>query len=104
MQEIGSIQVPFELWDIENDMRLNIGAYQTAGTSQPEGQIWELDSVIVLDSTIVSGSIVVDTSWIFGYRLNTDFQFIPGYTAYSSSTILHYAEDTDNMGWIINWK
>ena len=104
MQEIGSIQVPFELWDIENDMRLNIGAYQTAGTSQPEGQIWELDSVVVLDSTIVSGSIVVDTSWIFGYRLNTDFQFIPGYTAYSSSTILHYAEDTDNMGWIINWN
>ena len=103
MQEPEQVQVPFEIWNIENNQRLNLAAYQTAGTTKPEGQIWELDSAIVLDSTFVSDSIMVDTSWIFGHRLNTDFQFIPVYTAYSSSSVIHYAEDTDKMGWIINW-
>jgi hypothetical protein len=55
MQEIDNIQVPFELWDVENQQRLNVAAYQTQGTSKPEGQVWELDSVLVLDSSFVYG-------------------------------------------------
>ncbi|MBU36638.1 MAG: hypothetical protein CMG29_05460 [Candidatus Marinimicrobia bacterium] len=104
MQEIDNIQVPFELWDVENQQRLNVAAYQTQGTSKPEGQVWELDSVIVLDSSFVYGDLTIDTSWAYGYRLNTDFQFIPGYTPYSAESILHYTEDTDQMGWVINWN
>ena len=103
MQEIDTVRVPFELWDVENARQLNIAAYQTLGTAKPEGRIWTLDSALVVDSVFVAGDTTLDTSWVYGYRLNTDFQFIPGYTSYSSESILHYTEDTDQMGCVINW-
>ena len=102
MQEIDTVLVPFELWDIENNRQLNLAVYQSVGTSKPEGNIWALDSVIVIDSLFSSSSVVLDTSWTFGFKLKTSFQFIPGYDDYSSNEKLHYAQDTDKLGWVIN--
>ena len=103
-QDVDTIKIPFELWNVENEQRLNFAAYQTVGTTKPEGRIWELDSVMIFDSTFAFIDTTIDTSWAYGYRLNTDFQFIPGYTPYAAESILHYAEDTDQMGWVINWN
>jgi hypothetical protein len=103
MQEIDTVRVPFELWDVENAQQLNIAAYQTLGTAKPEERIWTMDSLMVVDSVFVAGDTTLDTSWAYGYKLNTNFQFIPGYTSYSSENTLHYTEDTDQMGWVINW-
>jgi hypothetical protein len=102
MQEIDTVLVPFELWDIENNRQLNLAVYQSVGTSKPEGNIWALDSVIVIDSLFSSSSVVLDTSWSFGFKLKTSFQFIPGYDDYSPNEKLHYAQDTDKLGWVIN--
>ena len=102
MQEIDTVLVPFELWDIENNRQLNLAVYQSVGTSKPEGNIWALDSVIVIDSLFSSSSVVLDTSWTFGFKLKTSFQFIPGYDDYSPNEKLHYAQDTDKLGWVIN--
>ena len=102
MQEIDTVLVPFELWDIENNRQLNLAVYQSVGTSKPEGNIWALDSVIVIDSLFSSSSVVLDTSWTFGFKFKTSFQFIPGYDDYSSNEKLHYAQDTDKLGWVIN--
>ena len=102
MQEIDTVLVPFELWDIENNRQVNISIYQSVGTEKPLGKIWSVDSVMVLDSIFSSNTVTVDTSWIFGFRFKTSFQFIPAYTNYSADEILNYAQDTDKMGWIIN--
>ena len=102
MQEIDTVLVPFELWDIENNRQLNLAVYQSVGTSKPEGNIWALDSVIVIDSLFSSSSVVLDTSWTFGFKLKTSFQFIPGYDDYSPNEKLHYAQDTDKLGWVMN--
>ena len=102
MQEIDTVLVPFELWDIENNRQLNLAVYQSVGTSKPEGNIWALDSVIVIDSLFSSSGVVLDTSWTFGFKLKTSFQFIPGYDDYSPNEKLHYAQDTDILGWVIN--
>ena len=64
MQEIDTVLVPFELWDMENNRQLNLAVYQSVGTSKPEANIWALDSVIVIDSLFSSSSVVLDTSWI----------------------------------------
>ena len=103
MQEIDTVRVPFELWDVENAQQLNIAAYQTLGTAKPGGRIWTMDSLMVVDSVFVAGDTMLVTSWVYGYKLNTDFQFIPGYTSYSSENTLHYTEDTGQMGCEINW-
>jgi len=102
MQEIDTVLVPFELWDIENNRQVNISIYQSVGTEKPLGKIWSVDSVMVLDSIFSSNTVTVDTSWIFGFRFKTSFQFIPAYTNYSADEILNYAQDTYKMGWIIN--
>ena len=102
MQEIDTVLVPFELWDIENNRQLNLAVYQSVGTSKPEGNIWALDSVIVIDSLFSSSAVVLDTSWTFGFKFKTSFQFIPGYDDYSPNEKLHYAQDTDKLGWVIN--
>ena len=102
MQAIDTVLVPFELWDIENNRQLNLAVYQSVGTSKPESNIWALDSVIVIDSLFSSGAVVLDTSWIFGFKFKTNFQFIPGYDHYSSNEKLHYALDTDRLGWLID--
>ena len=102
MKEIETITVPFELWDIEQNIRLNIAAYQLTGTTKPEGPIWNIDSVASVDTSYVDDLLILDTTWSFGYRFNTSFQFIPGYTDYASDNLLHYELDTDKMGWVIN--
>ena len=103
MQDIDTIIVPFELWDVENNIQLNIAAYQLTGTTKPEGNIWDLDSIMAIDSLYIGGMLALDTSWAYGYTLNTGFQFIPGYSDYAPEQKLHYATDTDKMGWVINW-
>jgi hypothetical protein len=102
MQEIDTVLVPFEVWDTENNQQINLAAYQAVGTSKPEGKVWNVDSVMVLDSLFSLDTVTVDTSWVFGFSFNTSFQFIPGYNNYSEVEKLHYALDTDKMGWIIN--
>ena len=102
MQEIDTVLVPFEVWDIENNQQINLAVYQTVGTNKPEGKVWNVDSVMVLDSLFSLDTVTVDTSWVFGFSFNTSFQFIPGYNNYSEVEKLHYALDTDKMGWIIN--
>ena len=103
MQETDTVLVPFEVWDIENNQQINLAVYQAVGTSKPEGKVWNLDSVIVLDSLFSLDTVSIDTSWVFGFRFNTSFQFIPAYNNYSEDEKLHYALDTDKMGWIINF-
>jgi len=102
MQEIDTVLVPFEVWDIENNQQISLAIYQAVGTNKPEGKIWNVDSVMVLDSLFSLDTVTVDTSWVFGFRFNTSFQFIPAYNNYSEIEKLHYALDTDKMGWIIN--
>ena len=102
MQEIDTLLVPFEVWDIENNQQLNLAVYQTVGTNKPEGKSWNIDSIIVIDSLFSLDTVTLDTSWIFGFSFKTSFQFIPGYTNYSETQKLHYAQDADKMGWIIN--
>ena len=102
MKDIDTMMVPFELWDVENDIRINIAAYQITGTTKPEQHIWNIDSIPSVDSSYSGGLLILDTSWSYGYKFNTNFQFIPSYTNYSSDQTLHYALETDKMGWIIN--
>ena len=101
-EEIDTVKVPFELWDIENNKQINVAAYQTVGTTKPNGNIWELDSAMVIDSIYTANILTIDTSWVLGYKFNSDFQFIPGYSNYSEDTRLDYAQDTDKMGWVVN--
>jgi len=102
--ETDTVILPFELWDIENDTRLNIAAYQTTGTTKPTGRLWASDSTIKTDSIFLSGDTIVDSFWVYGYKIIDDFQFIPVYSTYSPDSIVHYSLDTQEMGWVINWN
>jgi len=103
MQEIDTIKVPFEIWDVENEQRLNIASYQTQGTTKPESAVWGVDSAIVVDSLFIGADTTLDTTWVYGNNFNTEFQFIPVHTPYNTESTTHYAEDTDLLGWVINW-
>ena len=103
MQEIDTIKVPFEIWDVENEQRLNIAAYQAQGTTKPESAIWSVDSAVIVDSLFIGVDTTLDTTWVYGNNFNTEFQFIPVHTPYNTVSTTHYAEDTDLLGWVIYW-
>ena len=103
MQEIDTIKVPFEIWDVENEQRLNIASYQTEGTTKPESTIWSVDSAIIIDSLFIGADTTLDTTWVYGNNFNTEFQFIPVHTPYNTESITHYTEDIGMLGWVINW-
>jgi len=103
-EEIDTVLLPFEIWDVENDIRLNVAAYQTAGTTKPTGSIWARDSTIKIDSVFTGQDTSLDSSWVYGYRITESFQFIPTHTTYSSDSLIHYSFDANQMGWVVNWE
>ncbi|NQV38326.1 MAG: T9SS type A sorting domain-containing protein [Candidatus Marinimicrobia bacterium] len=79
-----TIVVPFELWDVENDRRLNIAVYQVAGSVEPASFITLVDS---------AGTT---------YEFSLNFQVIPIYSEYDG-VLRDFANDASTFGWVLNF-
>ncbi len=102
--EPDTIQLPIEIWDTENDQRLNIAVYQVAGNSKPSPP-WGRDSSVVIDSIFTDTDTTLDSSWAHYYKLTTNLQIIPIHDVYTgSSEPYHFANDADLMGWVLNFN
>lgn len=79
-----TLWVPFELWDTENDMRINVALYQVAPPTKPAS------SIVLVDS--VNGS----------YQFSTNIQVIPVYTPYDGN-LIDFANDASATGWTLKF-
>ena len=99
-----TIQLPIEIWDTENNQRLNLAVYQVAGNSKPVPP-WVPDSSIVVDSVFTNSDTTLDSSWAHYYSLSTNLQLVPIHDEYiGSSNTYHFAEDAGLMGWVLNFN
>jgi len=79
VQSPDTIQVPFEVWTIEDNRQINLAVYQAAGTKPVLG---------VHDST--GAAIILKTAF-----------FMPVYEPYEAGKIVDPADESDKIGWML---
>ncbi len=78
-----TLMVPFELWDTQDDRRINVAVYQVAGAKP--ARWWALDDSLT-------------------YKFTANIQIIPVFEDYNATATYDFADDASKMGWVIGFN